>query len=450
MLNKEFSDKVIKFGKTKGFSDMEIFYIGGTNLSIKIYNQEIDNYSFSQSEGVSFRGTYNGKMGYSYTEKIDDTSIELLINEAMENSMIIDSEDIENIYYGNEEYVNISNFNPSLEKIKEEDKINFVLKLEEEAKKLDNRISSIQHCMYGDGVGEMSIYNSKGLSLEDRSNSAFAYIGVVAKEKDDIKTGLSYRVTNNFLELDPSEMAKEAVDEAISMLGADTIESGNYEVIIRNTAMADLLDAFSGVFSAENVQKNLSLMKGKLNSKIAVEDITLVDDPHLIDGFASSSFDGEGYPTKMKKIIDKGVLVTYLHNMKTAEKDGIKSTGNASRGSYKSSIGISPSNFYIEKGKSTLDEIIKNTENGIMLIDLQGLHSGLNPISGDFSLSCYGFLIEKGIIIRPVNQITVSGNFFQMIKDIEEIGSDLRFGLPSDSYIGSPSIKFKNLSIAGE
>ena len=281
MLKKDFSEKVMEYGKSKGFTDMEIYYSSGSNLSIKVFEQKIDNYSLSQSEGVSFRGLYNGKMGYSYTEKIDDTSVEFLVDEALGNAEIIDTDDEEKIFGGSSEYIEIDNYNPSLEDVQEEDKITFTLKMEEEAKKLDSRIESIQYCVYGDGSDEMSLSNSMGLSLEDRSNGAFAYIGVVAKENDDIKTGFGYKVTNDFSELNPGEIAKEAVEEAVSMLGAETVESGNYNIILRNNAAADLIDAFSGIFSAERVQKDLSLMKGKLNEKIAVEKLTLVDNPHL-------------------------------------------------------------------------------------------------------------------------------------------------------------------------
>jgi PmbA protein len=450
MLRKDFSGKVMKYGKSKGFTDMEIYYSSGSNLSIKVFEQKIDNYSLSQSEGVSFRGLYNNKMGYSYTEKIDDTSVKFLVDEALGNAEIIDTDDEEQIFGGSSEYVKIDNYNPSLEDVKEEDKIALTLKMEEEAKKLDPRIESIQYCVYGDGSDEMNLENSKGLNLEDRSNAAFAYIGVVAKENEDIKTGFGYKVTNDFSELNPGEIAKEAVEEAISMLGAETVESGNYKVILRNNAAADLIDAFSGIFSAERVQKDLSLLKGKLNEKIAIEKLTLVDNPHLKDGFASSSFDGEGHATFRKNIIENGVLKTYMHNLKTAEKDGVESTGNASRGSYKASIGISPSNLHVKKGNVSLDKMIEEMDSGILIIDLQGLHSGLNSLSGDFSLSCYGYMVEDGKRTRPVNQITVSGNFFDMINNIEEIGSDLRFGLPSDAYIGSPSIKIDSLSIAGK
>ena len=210
------------------------------------------------------------------------------------------------------------------------------------------------------------------------------------------------------------------------------------------------MEAFTGIFSAEAVQKNLSLLKGKLNEKIASDKFTLIDDPYMEDGLASKSFDGEGVACKYKRVIDKGVLKTYFHNLKTAKKDGVETTGNASKGSYKSSIGISPSNFYVEKGERELNEMVADLDKGILITELQGLHSGLNSISGDFSLAALGYLIESGKISRPLEQITVSGNYFEMLKNIEETGSDLKFGLPGGAYIGSPSLKIKKLSIAGE
>lgn len=450
MLRKDFAEKVLIFGKSKGLKDMEIYYDCSSELSVKTYLGSIDSFSVSNSEGVSFRAIHNDKMGYAYTEKVDESSIPYLVEEAMQNAIIIDSDDKENIYVGADTYKTIDNYNPNLDQVTEEQKIQLALDLEKEASSLDNRIQSIQYCVYGDVAGETKIINSKGLSLSSKSNIAFAYVGVVAKDGDDLKTGMAYKATNDFLKIDPKAIAQEAVEEAISMLGAESVQSGNYPIILRNNAACDLLESFSDVFSAESVQKNLSLLKGKIGEQIASSSLNLIDNPHMENGFASNPFDGEGYPTHFKKVIENGILKTYLHNQKTAEKDGVSSTGNASRGSYKSTIGISPSNFFIENGTYSLDDMVKNTDKGILIIELQGLHSGLNSVSGDFSLSCFGYLIENGKKSKPINQITVSGNFFDMIKSIEMIGNDLRFGLPAGSYFGAPSMKVKELSIAGE
>ncbi len=443
-------DKIFAEGKKQGINDMEVFYSAGSSLSLKVFQKELDGYSLSESEGLGLRGMYNGKMGYSYTEKVDETSIDLLVKNVKENATVIDSDDEEYIFEGSKEYKKVDTFNPKLEEVKEAAKIKFVKQLEEEAFKIDNRIQSVETCVYGDGYGETIMSNTKGLYLHDKSNIAYTYVVVVAKENEDIKTGMAYRTGNDFSKFNPKEIAEEAVKEALSMLGAKSVKSGDYPIIIRNNAAADLLEAFEGIFSAENVQKNLSLLKGKLNEQIGSEKFTLVDDPFMEGGLASRSFDGEGVASKYKKVVDKGVLKTYFHNLKTAKKDGVETTGNASKSSYKSSVGIAPSNFYVEKGEKTLEEIISSMDKGILITELQGLHSGLNSVSGDFSLAALGYEIKDGKISKPVEQITVAGNYFELLKNIEETGSDLKFGLPGEAYIGSPSLKIKKLAIAGE
>ncbi|HKM01929.1 MAG TPA: TldD/PmbA family protein [Sedimentibacter sp.] len=447
---KSLIDKIFIEGKNNGLKDMEVYYSTGSSLSLKVFQKELDGYSLSESEGLSLRGIYKGKMGYSYTEKVDETSIDQLVRDVAENATIIDSDDEEIIFEGSKDYKKVDSFNPDLSNVSEEEKIQFVKSLEEEAFKLDERIASVEVCAYGDGYGETIMSNTKGLYLQDKNNIAYTYIVVVAKEGEDIKTGMAYRTGNDFSKFNAEEIAKEAVNEALALLGANSVKSGDYNIIIRNSAAADLLEAFTGIFSAEAVQKNLSLLKGKIDEKIASDKFTLIDDPYMDGGLASKSFDGEGVACKYKKIVDKGVLKTYFHNLKTAKKDGIETTGNASKGSYKSSINIAPSNFYVEKGERSLDEMIASVEKGIMITELQGLHSGLNSVSGDFSLAALGFLIEGGKISRPVEQITVAGNYFEMLKNIEETGSDLKFGLPGEAYIGSPSLRIKKLSVAGE
>ncbi len=446
----ELKTNIFNKAKEAGVEDVEIYYSQGRDLNIKVFQSEIDGYKLAEAEGLGLRGKYNGEMGYSYTEKVDDTSVEFLVENLIENAKNIDREDKEEIFEGSKKYKEVNNFNDSLEKVEEIEKINFVKNLEKEALELDERIKSIQDCVYGDGFSETVISNTKGLDIKDKSNLAYTYVGVVAKEEEDIQSGFAYKVTNDFKELNYKEIAREAVDEAISMLGAKSIKSGKYPVILRNNASADILEAFTSVFSAERAQKNLSLLKDKLHEKIASEKITLVDDPFMEKGYASSGFDSEGVPTKEKNVIKNGQLNTYLHNLKTAYKDGIESTGNASRSSYKSSIGISPTNMYIKPGDKKLGDLIKEVEEGLLITDVQGLHAGLNPISGDFSLSAQGFLIKEGKIKDPVNQITISGNFLEMLKNVDEVGEDLRFGLPSSAYIGSPSLKIKSLDIAGE
>lgn len=451
MDKREFTNILFKQGKKKGLTDMEVFIQENSSMEIKVFQGEIDKYSIANVEGVSLRGVYNGKMGYSYAEKIDDTSIEMLIDKVIENAQIIDSDDEEEIQSPSKEYKNVNNYNDELDKIPIDEKIEFVKNLEDEALKLDNKVKSVDYCVYGEEKGHNLLINTKGMDLEEINNSAYSYVSVVVEDNGDVKSADSYVVSNKMDKFDYKKLANDAVKEGLSLLGAKSIKSGEYEVIFRNDAFANILEAFVPIFSAENVQKGLSLLKGKVNKKIGSSMVTIIEDPFMEDSIASRSFDGEGIATKYKNIVDKGILSTYLHNSKTAKKDGIESTGNASKPSYKSSISIAPTNMYLNKGDKSFEDMINSMNEGILIINVQGLHAGLNPISGDFSLSAYGYEIRNGKIYRPVNQITIASNFYDVLMNITEVGNDLKFVLPSGlGYIGSPSVRVKSISISGE
>jgi len=447
-LNK-FKDLVFGKGKAVGFTDMEIFHQSSSDLSIKVFKGEVDSYTLAESGGYSFRGLYNGNMGYSYTETLDEASVDMLVRDAMENAEVIDDEDKPIIYSGSDQYPDYDGVNLSLREITSEQKIELAKKMEADAISMDERVCSVNYCLLASGEDQVNIMNSKGLNLKHSLNAAYAYLSVVVSEGDDTKTFGNFATIHDFSQFDTQVLAQGAVKEAIGLLGASPVESGEYPVLLRWEAAATLLGTFAGIFSAENVQKNLSLLKGKLGEKIASQLVTVVDDPLLPRGMYSAPFDAEGVAAKTKTVIDQGSLVTYLHNLKSAAKDDVKSTGNASKGSYKSSVGIAPTNMFIKAGEESLDALVAKIDRGIIIIDLQGTHSGANPVSGDFSLSAFGYLVEKGKVVRPVNQITIAGNFIEMLQDVTAIGNDLKFGLPSGSMFGSPSLLVKKLAVAG-
>ncbi len=449
MKYKHLIDQIFMKGKEK-FDNMEAYIETSKSISIGVFKGEVDKYSIAESGGLSLRGVANNKMGYSYTEKLDESSVDMLINEAYENGSFIESAEEEEIFEGSDKYSEVKAYSEGLSEASMEQKINLTKELERVALSLDKRVTSVQMCGYQEFDESRSIVNTKGVELNDRVNGGAIYISVVAKEEEDVKTAFAFRAFRDLEEVNIKEIAKEAVDEAISLLGASPIKTGEYPIIIKNTVFGDLLSFVSSVFSAEYVDKGLSLLKDKIGEQIASNLLTIVDDPFLEDGFASRGFDDEGMSTSKKDIIHEGVLTTYLHSLKTAKKFHASKTGNAKRASYKSPLAIAPSNFYVLPGSSSLEDMIGTIDNGVYIIDVAGLHSGLNPVSGDFSLSASGYEIKGGKIHRPINQITIAGNLYTLFKDIEIIGNDLTFGLPSGSYFGSPSIKISSISVAGD
>jgi PmbA protein len=273
------------------------------------------------------------------------------------------------------------------------------------------------------------------------------YVVPIVKVNDEKQDGMGYKIAESIEEINTKEIAKQGVEEALSKIGGTSINSGKYKTIIYNEAMASLLETFSDVFSGEAAQRGLSLLKGKENQIIASEILTIIDDPLLDKGLASTPFDDEGVVTFKKELVSNGTLKTLLHNLKTANKDKVISTGNGFKASYSSPVSVEPTNLYIKKGDLSLESLMENINEGIVITDFAGLHSGANSITGDFSLAAKGFHVKNGKREYPVEQITVAGNFFDLLKNIKLIGNDLKFPISS---IGSPSVIVEGLSIAGK
>ena len=442
-----FVKELFSKAQEEGFSEYEVYYVDRESLSISVYKEEVEKYNLNNSAGLSFRGKFGDRIGYSYTEILDEDAIEMLVKKAKENVLAIENNDIQFIYEGDKEYKEISTYHEELEDIPADKLINIAISMEKEAKKYCNKVESFSGCSVSYSSGKYGIINSKGLNLSNKSNLLTAYVVPIVKDLDKMYDGCGYVVAKSLNDVKPDKIAKMGVDEALSKIGGTSIASGNYKVIINNEAMVSLLSTFAGIFSGDAVQKGLSLLKDKEGKIIAADIVNLVDDPHLEDGLASVSFDDEGVATLKTYLIKNGKLNSLLHNLKTANKAGVKSTGNGFKSSYASPISVSPTNFYIEPGINSLEEMTKKINKGLIITDFAGLHSGANSITGDFSLAAKGFYIEDGIKTHPVEQITVAGNFFTLLNNIEEIGSDLKFPMSS---VGSPSIIIKELSIAGE
>ena len=439
-----FIDKLFEKASLRGIEEFEIYFLSNLSSSMKIYQGKIENSSNNQNQGISFRGKVNGKMGYSYSESMEDEDIDFLIDEVIENANCIETLDKQFIYGEKSKYTDTLTYSQALENIESKDIKDFLIKMEEYALSLDERIKKVNFCSFAMGESEKIIKNSKGLYLHSKENICYVYLSVIAKEGETVKTGSDFQIGRDFLEFDYKKVANSAVKKALNKFGAIKLHKTPNICVIENLAFSSLLGAMSNIFSAEAVQKNISKLKGKLNDEVASKIVTLVDDPFLKDGLGNSSFDDEGVPTSYKEIIKKGVLKTYLYNLKTAYKDKVLSTGNGSKGSYKGTVGISFFNLYIKPSEKSFEKMIENINEGIFITDFAGLHSGLNTISGDFSLAGEGFYIKDGKIDKALNQITISGNFFELLKNIKDIASDIKF---SFSSVGSPSIAVEGLKI---
>lgn len=430
--------------KNYGFESYEIYYNDNSNFKVSIYNNKIEKYQNSESGGFCFRGIINNKMGYYFSESID-VDIDVVIKNAVANAEIIDSNDKEFIFEGSKKYAELNTYNEELDKMTPEEKISGAFEMEKFAQTYDASVK-VNSSIVSTGKSYVYIANSKGLSLEEKSNYIMAYIEVMAEKNGETKEKGEIWIGSNPREFKPKIIADKAVKKVISSLGGNSVESGKKNIIIQNEVFADILECFAGNFYGENVQKGFSLLKNKIGEHIASSNITIIDNPLLENGFATTAFDSEGVATFRKNVVENGVLKTYLYNLKSAAKDNTVSTGNGFKSGFKGAVSTSTTNFYIENGTVDFDKMAEEMYNGLYITDVAGLHSGASAISGDFSFAAEGFKVENGKITTAVNQITIAGNFYNILNNIAIVGNDLKF---NSSAIGSPSLMIKDISVGG-
>jgi len=296
----------------------------------------------------------------------------------------------------------------------------------------------------------VAICNSNGLDLSYVNQIAgLITVAVVSKDGEmanHFKIKLAEPAT-----IDYPELAEETVRGALDKLGGQVPETGTYPVIFNPEAMASLLQTYSGIFSSEAAQKGLSQLSGAEGTVVASDCVPIVDDPFHPDSTSPIHFDAEGSPTFRKNLIEKGTLNTLLYNLKTADKAGKKTTGNASKASYSAPVGIRPFTMYIAGGELTEEQLLQKAEGGIYITALEGLHAGANAVSGDFSLQSEGYRIENGVRTEHIKSFTVAGNFYELLKKITAVANNMKLHNPLGiTSFGAPSVLVEGLSIAGK
>lgn len=435
--------------KENAIGQFEVYMSTVKEEEIKIREHSLDAFVEAQSGGVAIKLIKDGKVGFSFTEKLDDDSIVLSFNNAFNSLKYSYSEEeynhlIEKDTQNSEENYEIVDKDLKLKPIDEIK--NIALELEDKLYKLDKRVVNVPMAGASRYSLLKSIMNSRGINKTEKRMSIAYYADIIAKENDNVKTAFNVHASRNaYFNID--ELANSIKEEAIGKLKSKPIKSGNFDSIFSSSAMQTLLSAYLGLISSDNVQKKLSLLQDKKNEKIASDIINIYDNPALTGGLGNTHFDGEGLSTKEYSIIENGVLKGFLYNNYTAKKEKIQSTGHAARASYKSQIGISAHNIILKEGSTSRSELISNIKDGVFVTDLMGTHAGVNALSGDFSLQAEGIKIENGELKFHTTPFIVAGNILSFLSSIKIVGNDTE---KNRSSIYTPSVLVSDITFSCE
>ncbi|MDI9511341.1 MAG: peptidase PmbA [Tenericutes bacterium ADurb.Bin239] len=435
--------KFFALAQEKGLEAAELVIQANKTTEMSVYDASVERYNLSSSIKIMARGIYKGKMGFAMSEKDDKTTAQYLVAQIKMSAGVSESEDLSIIFEGSPRYRKKSFFNKKLATISESEKLESLFAIEKALKAGHPLINAVSMVGYSEQESDYKLYNSHSLKLGNKQNYYYYYTQVVAKDGDDVKSNFEVFFDNDYAKFSADGFVNKVVDDVIKKLGGSPCATKDYPVVFNPKMTASLLAAYLTNASAERVEKKTSLFANKLNERIASSKVTVFDAP-LTNNLFYRYFDDEGVAKTNKPIIKNGVLQTFFHNLSTATKMGVAPTGHGRNTGGKISIGIT--NIALKPGRNDFNTLIKDIKEGVFINELMGLHSGLNAISGDFSLQAAGFMIRDGKLAEPVNLITVAGNLVKMFMDVKAVGNENELQL--SSYITS-SILVKSLKIAG-
>ena len=437
-------------GWASGGEGVEAFAVHSVDTSVTAFDGEVESLSSSETRGVGVRVVLDGRMGFASTSDVSDDGLRYALAEARSNAEL-GTPDAGNVLPEPASFEPVpSIFVAGLESVAAADKVAAALELERATRAAHPAVTAVDSATYGDSRSAVAIASTTGLLAEYARTDVYAYVAAIARSADDTQTGLGLTQGRSFDALDLTHAATEAATRAARLLGARKPATARVPVVFDPLVTASFLGVLASALTAEAVQKGRSLFADRVGDAIAQEAFSLVDDGRLVEGPAAAPFDDEGVPTRRTPVIEHGVLRGFLHNTETAARaaDGARSTGNASRSGFASSPGVAPSNLFLDGVTVPPTEILRRGEGGLYVQDVSGLHSGTDPVSGQFSVGATGLWIRDGALAEPVREVTVSSTLVEMLLGIAALGDDRRFYPFGGSYGGATAL-LAEMTVAG-
>ena len=415
-------------GRAQAGEQVEVYVARSRDTEVRIYSGEVESLSAAESAGAGIRVIRDNRQGFAYAGSLDPEVVDEALAEARDNVSFATSDPHIGLAEpdGVERAV-LDLWREELTTVATSDKVAIATELEARPRALDPRIRMVEFAEYGDGLTEVAIASSAGISGSQRRTGASIAVLVIAGDGDESQTGVGYSVGRTFADLDVEEAAVDAVERATRMLGARKIKTSRMPVVFDKRVTTTLLGILGSTFSGESVLKGRSLFAERLGEQVAAASITLTDDPTNAAAYAATAQDAEGLATRRNVLIDQGVANAFLYDSYAARRAGTASTGSAVRAGFKSGPGVGCRALSLVPGDKDADGVMAAVGDGLFVQGISGVHSGVNAVSGDFSVGAEGLMIRNGRLAEPVREITIASTIQRMLLEVLEVGSDLEW-----------------------
>ena len=433
-----------------GASDAEAWAEGSRGREVRVHAGEVESLTEAAGRGVGVRAWIGSRTGYAYGTDLSETGLKELAEAAVGAARVAD-EDEHSVAPDEpaETPASIEGLrDAAVAETATADVIELAKRIERVALEQDERVSGVEEVVYVDEDTDAAIFSSRGTAGEYTASVAYAFLQAMATQDSEVQTGLGFGVGRSPRQLDGETIGAEAGGEAATMLGASKPESRTCPVVLSDRVAASFAGFIGGALCADEVQRGRSPFADRLGDELASKALVLVDDGIDPGGLASAPFDGEGTPRGSTPLLRDGKLLAYLHDAYTARRGDATSTGNASRGSYRTPPSVSPSNLVIEPGELSFEQLLGEAGDGVYITEVAGLHSGVNPVTGRYSVGASGRTIRDGELAEPLREFTIAGDLLGTLAAVRAVGSESRW-VPFGGSVRSSALLVGEMAIGG-
>ncbi|MFN2625890.1 MAG: TldD/PmbA family protein [Mycobacteriales bacterium] len=435
--------------RATGDESVEAFVAHSVETSVTVFGGDVESLSSSETRGLGVRVVVAGRLGFAATSDLTPDGIEFALREARSNAELA-TPDAGNVLPQPALADPLPGiFRPDLRATGMPARIAFATELERATIAADPRLL-VESATYGDAVSTVVVASSTGVDVGYERSDAYAHVAAIARDGDEAQTGFGLTQGRGFDELDLTAAAAEGAARAVRLLGGRKPKTVKLPVVFDPMVTASFLGVVSQALTAEAVQKGRSLFADRVGDAVLGAGLALVDDGRLLAGPAAAPVDDEGVPTRRTELISAGVLRAFLHNTETAARAGAtaRSTGNASRAGFKSTPGVSPSNLFLDGATRPRATLLRDAGDALYVQDVSGIHSGVNPVSGEFSVGATGLWLRGGEFADPVREATVSSTIIEMFSSLVAIADDRRF-FPFGGALAGATLLLGEMTVAG-
>lgn len=440
----EIGDRIVALAKAG--EQVEVVVGRSTSTEVRVYEGQVEQLASATSAGIGVRVIAGNRQGFAYAGSLDHDVLAETLADARDNATFGTPDEWLGLAEPDGVAVpDLDLYREGLAKVPTEAKIDLAVELERAVRARDPRITGVEAADYADGVSEGAVVTTTGIRAASRETSCYVSTYCVAADGGDTQTGFGFSVGRTPDDLDIDVAAGDAARRATRLLGATQPESGRVTVVLDPYVTAQLLGIIGSTLSGEAVLKGRSLFADRLGEEVAAGVVTLVDDATNPLAYSASETDGEGLASRRNVLIDGGRLEQFVHNAYTARRAGTASTANAVRG-FSSTPSVGCRALSLAPGTELQPELLAAVGDGVLISSVSGLHSGVNPVSGDFSTGAEGLRITGGELGEPLREFTIASSLQRMLAEVVAVGADVEW-LPMRS--AGVSLVVRGITVSG-